>query len=176
VLRKLHIGGEEVADGWEILNARPGPHVDHVGNANDLSAMSDNTFSAVYASHIVEHLDYRGELVDTLKDWQRVMKPGGTLYVSVPDMDILCQMFLAKDQLPPDARFHVMRMMFGGHSHDYDYHHVGLNQEFLSQFLLAAGFVNVRRVQSLEQFDDTSNMEMAGVRISLNLIAEKPDS
>ena len=60
--RRLHIGGTTRSDGWEVLNANAAPYVDHVGNANDLSRFADNTFVEIYASHVVEHLDYGGEL------------------------------------------------------------------------------------------------------------------
>ena len=35
--RKLHIGGQVKAAGWEVLDANPGPIVDHVADARDLS-------------------------------------------------------------------------------------------------------------------------------------------
>lgn len=172
--RRLHIGGQVRKDGWEVLDANPGPVVDHVGNANDLSRFPDGTFAEIYASHVVEHLDYKDELVRTLKDWHRVLVPGGRLYVSVPDMDVLAELFLAKDQLSLEERFFVMRMMFGGHVDRYDYHVVGLNEEFLGEFLELAGFDNVTRVGDFGLFEDTSAMRFRGVAISVNLIAEKP--
>ena len=171
--RKLHIGGLVRTQGWEVLNATPGDHVDHLGNANDLSRFPDNTFSSIYASHILEHFDYRDELDATLREWHRVLDGGGKLYISVPDMDTLCGLFLDK-QLDARERFRVMRMMFGGHLDEYDYHVVGLNQEFLDKYLLSNGFVNPRRVRDFGLFDDASSLEIHGVAISLNVIAEKP--
>jgi len=50
-------------DDWEILNANPAPNVDHVCNANDLSQFSDDVFHEIYASHIVEHLDWTSPIV-----------------------------------------------------------------------------------------------------------------
>jgi predicted SAM-dependent methyltransferase len=174
MLRKLHIGGKVRAEGWEVLNALPGPYVDHVGNANDLVRFADGTFGEVYASHILEHLDYKDELLVALKEWHRVLAPGGSIRISVPDMDMLCQMFLARDQLDVPERFFVMRMMFGGHVDRYDYHVVGLNYEFLEEFLELAGFGNVRRVERFGLFEDTSVLQFRGVAISLNVIADKP--
>lgn len=66
--RNLHIGGSAAHPGWEVFNAIAGEHVDHVGNANDLSRFADNTFRRVYASHVVEHLDYTAELALTLNE------------------------------------------------------------------------------------------------------------
>ena len=173
-MRKLHIGGHVRADGWEILDANPGPVVDHVGDARDLSQFADETFAAVYASHVVEHLDYKDELVTTLREWRRVMAAGGTLYVSVPDLARLASLFVLRDQLDLQERFHVMRMMFGGHADRYDYHVVGLDQDFLATFLADAGFGNLKRVASFGLFNDTSEMLFKGIPISLNVIAEKP--
>lgn len=174
--RKLHIGGKVRVEGWEVLNALPDPCVDHVCNANNLSLFADNTFAALYASHVVEHFDYRDELQATLNEWIRVLQPGGSLYVSVPDLDILCQLMLAKNQLNKLERFMIMRMMFGGHVDRYDYHSTGLNEEFLQDFLTTAGFVNIRRVQEFGLFEDTSSLKFRGIPISLNMIAEKPAS
>ena len=66
-----------------------------------------------------------------------------------------------------------MRLMFGGHGHEYDYHYVGFNEEFMTHFLGEAGFANIRRVASLGQFDDTSESQFGGLPVSLNMIANK---
>lgn len=172
--RRLHIGGKVAAPGWEVLNANPAPYVDHVCNANDLSQFADNTFLEIYASHVAEHLDFTGELQRTLKEWHRVLQPGGKIYISVPDLDVLAKLILDKNKLSLDDRFHVMLMMFGGHVDQYDYHAVGLNEEFLTGFLAGAGYANIRRVDGFGLFQDTSLMQLKGEPISLNMIAEKP--
>ncbi|MFM9968690.1 MAG: class I SAM-dependent methyltransferase [Burkholderiales bacterium] len=172
--RRLHIGGTIKASGWEVLNANAAPYVDHVGNANDLSRFAEGSFTDIYASHVLEHLDYTGELVATLKEWRRVLEPGGAVHISVPDMDVLADLFMLKDRLSVNERFQVMRMMFGGHEDRYDYHLVGLNEEFLSQFLLAAGYSKVERVANFDWFDDTSRLQFRGTPISLNMIAVNP--
>ena len=172
--RRLHIGGTAKAPGWEILNANAADYVDHVGNANDLSRFTEHSFSALYASHVLEHFDYSGELVATLKEWRRVLVPGGVLHLSVPDMDVLADLFLLKERLSVNERFQVMRMMFGGHVDRHDYHLAGLNEEFLTQFLVAAGYSNVERVADLGWFDDTSRLQFRGMPISLNMTAANP--
>lgn len=172
--RKLHIGGKVRTEGWEVLDALPGPHVNHVCNANDLSIFPDNTFAEIYASHVVEHLDYKDELSATLIEWGRVLLPGGKLYVSVPDLDILSGMILDRARLSVEERFFVMRMIFGGHGDQYDYHVTGLNEDFLRVFLRTAGFINITKVDSFGLFDDTSNLVYKDVSISLNLVARMP--
>lgn len=172
--RKLHIGGHVKADGWEILDANPGGLVDHVANAADLSSFAENTFEAVYASHVLEHFDYQTRLVKVLKEWRRVVAPGGKLLVSVPDLDVLARLFVDRALLSVEERFMVMRMIFGGHIDEYDYHLAGLNEEFLRKFLHDAGFTGMRRVAAFGLFDDTSSAVLKNVPFSLNVIADKP--
>lgn len=171
--RKLLIGGTAAAPGWEVLNASAASYVDHVCNANDLSRFDDDSFTDIYSSHVVEHLDYRDELLKTLIEWRRVLRPGGRVLVSVPDLDVLARLFLDRTRLTAGERFMVMRMMFGGHVDKFDYHQVGLNDELLAAFLFQAGFTNLRRVSSLGLFSDTSAMVYKGTPISLNMVAEK---
>ena len=52
----------------------------------------DNSVQVLYASHVLEHVSYnydlhneRPVLFETLKEWKRVLKPNGILYVAVPD-------------------------------------------------------------------------------------------
>jgi len=170
--RRLHIGGKIKKEGWEILDIYDAEHVDHTGNANDLSAFADGTFDDVYASHVLEHFEYRFDLLPTLKEWRRVLKDGGRLYVSVPDLNTLCRMFI-DESLTPHEKFEVMRMIFGGHMTEHDFHLVGLDPVFLGNFLEQAGFTTIRKVDSFGLFDDTSEYRMRDIRISCNMIAVK---
>ncbi len=171
--RRLHIGGQIRKPGWEVLDANPGPCVDHVANASDLSVFENDSFDQIYASHVVEHFDYRNQLLDTLQEWRRVLSPAGTLCVSVPDLDVLARLFTDRNLLSMQDRFLVMSMIFGGHVDRHDYHLVGLNEEFLTNYLQAAGFTGMRRVTGFGLFQDTSSLELKGIPISLNMTAIK---
>ena len=171
-VRRLHIGGKDVKAGWEIFDAIAAGHVDHVGNARDLSRFADGTFAQLYASHVLEHFDYKDAIAIVLKEWRRVLKPGGILCVSVPDMERLCHLYLTP-RLAPEMRFHVMRMVFGGHVDDYDYHLTGLDESYLHGHLQQAGFSAIQRVQSFNLFKDTSELQFLGMPISLNVMATR---
>jgi predicted SAM-dependent methyltransferase len=170
--RRLHIGGKERKDGWEIFDAVAGAHVDHLGDAGDLACFADATFAAVYASHVLEHFDFRDQIPAVLREWRRVLQPGGMLYVSVPDLERLCHLY-ATPRLPVEVRFDLMTMIFGGHDDRYDYHLAGLDEDLLKEFLREAGFVSVRRVGAFGLFEDSSVVRTLGVPISLNMIAER---
>jgi predicted SAM-dependent methyltransferase len=173
-MRRLHIGGWETREGWEILDALPRPGADHVGTCKDLSRFPDATFQDVYASHVIEHLDYLGDIPQALKEWQRVLAPGGQLYISAPDLDVLAELFLLRESNTTAERYFIMRMMFGGHTDPFDYHVAGLNEEFLTGYLQDAGFGDIRRVDGFGLFHDSSALEFKGIPISVNLIATKP--
>lgn len=161
-------------EGWEVFNIVPAPYVDHQGNARDLSRFEDETFEEIYASHVLEHFDYGKDLKAVLLEWNRVLMKGGRLYVSVPDLDILASLLLDRERLTLDERYFIMQMMFGGHLDQYDYHHIGLNQDFLASYLFETGYVNLRRVTNFGLFQDTSTLAFMGTPISLNIIADKP--
>lgn len=168
---KLHIGGEEVKPDWKILNILPKPGVDFLGDISDLSQFDDGCCEEIYASHVVEHIPQQNAL-NALKGIHRLLKPNGKLYVSVPDLDILCHLFISP-LAPPDMKFHAMRMMFGGQTNPHDFHYFGWNQQFLFEFLRQAGFRNAERVEQFGLFKDTSDFRPYGFPISLNVIATK---
>jgi predicted SAM-dependent methyltransferase len=170
---RLHIGGETVREGWKILNIQSKPGVDFIGNCLDLSQFADGTVSEIYASHTYEHLDYVKELPLALREAFRVLVPGGMLRAGVPDLEILCRLFL-EPRLDIQAKFFVMRMMFGGQIDAFDYHKVGLSADIFGSLLAEAGFKTIRRVPEFGLFQDITTMKFAGVPISLNLIALKP--
>jgi predicted SAM-dependent methyltransferase len=169
---KLHIGGEEAHPDWKILNVQVGTNVDYVGNCTDLSQFQDNSVEAIYASHVFEHLDYKTELSQTLRDCRRILMPQGKLMVSVPNLGVLCQLFVAEG-LSQEQRLQIMRMMFGGQVDAYDYHKVGIIEEFLVMFFAEAQFSWWERVNEFSIFDDASSMRLGEHLISLNMIATK---
>ncbi len=169
---RLHIGGQAPKEGWKILNIQPGPHVDFIGSCTDLEQFADGSVAEVYASHVLEHLDYVRELPHTLKEIHRILEPTGSLHISVPDLECLMKLY-ARPNVSPNDRFMIMRMMFGGQTDAFDFHKVGLTFEFLCHFLGQAGFPAATRVAEHGLFPDTSSMRFLGELISLNVIAHK---
>ena len=168
---KLHIGGKQIKDGWKILNIQKNDGVDFVGSISDLSQFDDNSIEEIYASHVVEHVDQKN-IKKTLEGIYRVLKNDGKFYISVPDLDVLCRIFI-DNKAPAKVKFHVMRMMFGGQTDKFDYHYFGWNYEFLNSYLIEAGFKKNERVKSFNLFNDTSDFAPYGPPISLNVIAYK---
>jgi len=168
---KLHIGGKEIKDGWKILNIQKFDGVDYQGDISDLSQFEDNSIDEIYASHVLEHVPKKKIMV-TLKGVHRVLSTNGKFSISVPDMDILCKIFIDPNA-PTKVKFHAMQMMFGAQIDEFDFHYFGWNLEFIRDFLFKAGFKKVDRVKSFSIFKDTSDYAPYGPPISLNVIAYK---
>lgn len=67
----------------ELAEAEP-VHVDVVDDGAKLESFADDGEDFVIASHLIEHLR---DPIGGLLAWQRVLKPGGRLFLMVPDRD-----------------------------------------------------------------------------------------
>lgn len=172
-VRRLHIGASERREGWEVLDIVPSEIADHIGNARDLSRFPDATFAELYASHVLEHFDYINEIANVLREWERVLLPGGRLYISVPNLDVLSYIFSHEDVTTLEDKYKVMRLIFGGHMNQFDHHNAGLFPELLEKFLIDAGFDNIHTVDDFGLFKDSSVIRCSGICISLNMSAQK---
>ena len=168
---KLHIGGKEKKEGWKILNIQKLEGVDFLGDISDLSQFENNSIEEVYASHVIEHVPQK-KVNETLKGVYRILSENGKFYISVPDMDVLCKIFI-DPKATPKVKFNTMRMMFGGQLDEFDFHYFGWNFEFMRDFLTNAGFKRIEKVKSFSLFKDTSDYAPYGEPISLNVIAHK---
>jgi len=171
---RLHIGGTRPHPDWKIVDVEPRPEVDYVMNAADLSAFADESVDVIYASHVLEHFHHslNDELLQVLVEWRRVLKPGGRLLISVPDLRILCWLY-GNPNLLPEERMHLMRIMFGGQTDEYDVHKAGLDFEILGMYVEQAGFSDYEQVSEFNLFPDCSRIRILDTLISLNVIATR---
>ena len=146
--------------------------MDYVGNCIDMSQIDDNSIDELYASHIIEHLGYVEELPKALGHFHRVLKPGGTLRISVPNLAVLCKLYLDPDSDAASSQ-NIMRVIYGGQLDQYDFHKVGFSWHSLRHVLHRAGFKDITRVQEFGIFDDTSSMRLDNQLISINVEACK---
>ena len=83
--RRLEIGpGSKRIAGFETLNVVWDWHVDYVVDASGKLPFPEPTFDLIYASHVLEHIPWY-QVQDVLKEWVRLLKPGGQIEVWVPD-------------------------------------------------------------------------------------------
>ncbi len=102
----------------------------------------------------------------------RVLKPDGTLRLSVPDFRLLSNMM---DDLavPTREKASLMTAVFGAHGTRERLDRVGPIANALGAFLKQAGFRAVQRFPAFGLFDDLSHAKRFGLGISLNIEATK---
>ncbi len=71
------------------------------GDAQYLAYVQDGYFDFVYASHVLEHMV---DLQETLKNWARVLKPGGYLIFAVPERDLFEKKLTLPSMNNPDHK------------------------------------------------------------------------
>ena len=82
-MKRLNLGcGHDYQEGWVNVDHDPRctPDVRHDLNTRPYP-FSDDEFSYVYASHVLEHVD---DLFATLVELERIIEPGGILHLRVP--------------------------------------------------------------------------------------------
>ena len=92
----IGFGGDLIlpdAQGWDFEH----------GDAQYLKGLKDESFDFVYSSHTLEHVF---DVVTTLKNWYRVLKPNGYLILYIPHRDL----YEKKKELP--SRFNPTHQRF----------------------------------------------------------------
>ncbi len=150
---QLEVGpGEHPEPGFLHADIRPGPHIEHVTGAASLP-FPDGVFRHIYTRHCLEHLTRReGERF--LAECWRVLKPGGSLHIIVPNMAFHIE------QLHNGNRDHACAGFWGWQQHEHDLHKWGYWWETLSELLLRAGFANVRNLTGQPQSRERSEMHL----------------
>ena len=176
---KLHLGcGKRFIPGFVHIDAVDYPHIDHVSTIDHLSFIADESIELIYSCHVLEHFKRR-EVMNVLKEWWRVLKPGGTLRISVPDFEKLCEVYKKTKDIGL-----VMGPLFGRQDYLYNIHYNVFDFFSLETALKSSGFSNIRlydwRKTEHAEIDDFSQAYIphmdkeTGVLISLNVECDKP--
>ncbi len=148
---KLDIGaGAQALAGYTAVDRK-------IGSEAYPLAFPDESAEEIRASHVLEHFDWR-TVPKVLADWLRVLKPGGTIKVAVPNME-----YVASNLNHPQALLWAM----GGQTDANDYHRSAFTPQMLTNVLTAAGFENVQAWAS-------DAKDCSSLPCSLNLMATKP--
>lgn len=89
---RLNVGcGHKLLEGY--INVDLVPSADVEADVRQLP-FEDDSADELLAVHVLEHL-YRWDALDALREWRRVLKPGGLIAIEVPDLMKVCQHVIA---------------------------------------------------------------------------------
>lgn len=179
---RLHLGcGPVKLEGFINIDAVFTPAVDFRCKLSKLyDFFPENSVSEIYICHTMEHLPARF-LPLYLKQFHYILKGGGILRISVPDIE-KC-LVASKKQRWSDAELDLLQgVMGGGQDHKYNYHKLFFWPEYLARKLAATGFIHIEEYPLRPHFAgkdvmDSSNgagFEPYGMGLSLNMKGEKP--
>lgn len=135
---KIHVGaGNRDWKGWINVDIQPLKHIDHVCDGSKLDMFADNYADVLYASHVLEYWD-RIQAIDVLDEWYRVLRPGGTLRIAVPDFSKIAYVYWKHGELLEGPLFG--RMMADG---NIIYHKTVYDYKSLKSILYDTGFKDV---------------------------------
>lgn len=96
--------------------------------------LNDDSVAQVMCYEVFEHLPMH-RVHEALSECYRVLKPGGTLVLTVPDIVSYCKNIVEN----PDDEYYITRL-YGNQSHDGQYHLNGFTPKRLFKLLGNAGF------------------------------------
>lgn len=136
---RVYLGcGARHIPGFVHVDARPAPHVDHVGPIERLPWLADDSVSLIYASHVLERFG-RYQIFDVVSEWYRVLRPGGILRLAGPDFNKAARYYLEHGDIRE-----VIGLVVGSQA-DGDFHRALFDEVNLGELLLDVGFASVDR-------------------------------
>jgi predicted SAM-dependent methyltransferase len=94
---KLHFGcGPRVLPGWVNIDGWSFPGIDFATDLRQPLPFDDATCRLIFTEHVFEHIDADFRL-PVLHEFLRVLQPGGTLRIVVPDCEKFVDAYIRRD-------------------------------------------------------------------------------
>jgi len=147
---------------WREIRVDVDPAVqpDVVASMTDLRRFTDSSIDAVYSWHNVEHL-HSFDVPIALKEFYRVVKPGGLAIIGVPDIQAVAAE-VAGGNLEgalyesPAGPISAIDILYGhrgmSQGNQFQHHRTAFTRESLQRALEAAGFMVVEIQQTLDKW------------------------
>ena len=149
---RLNLGcGGKLLPGYvniDVADSRDGVAPDMVGDVLNLSSFEDGSVDEVLSVHMIEHLS-RWDVPGALKEWARVLKPGGRIVIECPNLLSACEALIANPEsahsFADDGGQTSMWPIYGApvEGDPLMLHRWGYTPESLSRLLEQAGLVDV---------------------------------
>lgn len=164
-MRKLEIGPgvNSLGRDWDAMDMLDRPHVTIKHDARIFPyPVPEKTFELVYMSHVLEHIPWF-QTKNCLQEVLRILAPGGTLEIWVPDLKKLVEGYLNPSLICNDGwyKFNEEKdpvKWFNGRLFTYgpgeeNWHRAAFDREYLERCLLSAGFVEVSPLKTPRGYD-----------------------
>ena len=113
-IRVANLGAGGEYNPYEVqVDLRDDPHIDFKCDIRNLPNDWTEKFHLVKSNHVLEHFSHTKTL-DVLREWVRILEPGGVLRITVPDLEFACRMVLEGRTDPA-----VMGMIYGDQGANY---------------------------------------------------------
>ena len=165
---RLNLGcGKITSPDYINVDCRKMPEINVVTNITHNNTFKSGSSDLIYASHILEHLSFKDAL-KVLKEWHRILKPGGKLIIGVPD---IVKLFTILDDLDEDGLNNWAESIWGGQDYAENIHLHGYSFEFLKEILSKAGFAEICKIKPkrIAGRRDATFSKVGGRLISLNI-------
>lgn len=167
---RLMLGGrDQKIEGWLNVDLHEGDNVDIRTDISDLKMFKDGSVQSLYCSHCLEHFPHP-RTVSVLKEWARVLKHGGEVFISVPDFDAMVKLYNKVGVLVPFIR----NMLCGDQGYDLAFHYNLFTYATLAVSCIEAGFSDVKRINTMPYgLNDCSTLvdTVTGLPISVSVKA-----
>lgn len=164
-IARIYIGGDGNHKGWKNVK------IDQAGDYLDLGFIESDSIDEIYICKL-QMFSHQENILRSLKEIYRVLKPYAILKLSVPNLEPLCRLFTHPDIEPPQ-RFGVMKFMFGSQTSRMEFNKTGFNEAILDYYLTQSGFSESRGVSEFRMFKEESRVSAFGGNIILNREALK---
>ena len=172
LVKKLNLGcGDKILPGYinvDVVPSRRGFKPDVLCDLHKLTPFEDGSIDEILSVHVVEHF-WRWEIADVLREWIRVLKPGGAMILECPNLLSAARELLDNPEVgagPGQEGQRTMWVFYGDPAWQDPYmiHRWGYTPSSLSKLMSEVGLTNIRQEQAQFKLREPRDMRLVGER------------